>query len=272
STARRRGMFFRHPDRTLLGTQRPERHAAQVRPPWCRRRPAPPPWHRPRTRGPAPWSSRFRGARGSAPCRFECARHGSRSAPSGRQEPRAPTPNAKPGIRSSRGSRPVARQGRRLRGLPGTSRPAPCRRHPRWAAGSWWRRERKSGGRASSPVECDRWYVRVPGTRRSRHAKTFRPAWYLSRPALAYDRPETSPCLADPFLRTVSCEPRSGLRRISVPDAGQYKVAVATVRRNGVSARLAVQEACHTITSRFAPTSDGAGGDPLDRRSPTWRP
>src|SRR5262249_21945119 len=75
-----------------------------------------------------------------------------------------------------------------------------------------------------------------------------------------------------PLLRTVSCEPRSGLRRISVPDAGQYKVAVATVRRNGVSARLAVQEACHTITSRFAPTSDGAGGDPLDRRSPTWRP
>src|SRR5262245_64607204 len=98
-------MFFRHPDRTLLGTQRPERHAAQVRPPWCRRRPAPPPWHRPRTRGPAPWSSRFRGARGSAPCRFECARHGSRSAPSGRREPRAPTPNAKPGIRSSRGNR-----------------------------------------------------------------------------------------------------------------------------------------------------------------------
>ena len=64
-------------------------------------------------------------------------------------KPLAPaTPSATPGIRSSRGSRRAGHRGRRWPPSRGTCRPAAGRRYPRAAAGSWWRRARRSAARA----------------------------------------------------------------------------------------------------------------------------
>ena len=52
----------------------------------------------------------------------------------------------------------------------GTSRPAACRRYPRSAAGSWWRRARRSAGRAGRPRSAAQACGRAERTRRSRRA------------------------------------------------------------------------------------------------------
>ena len=52
------------------------------------------------------------------------------------------------GIRSGRGNRRAECRGRRSRPPRGTCRPAARRRCPRSAGGSWWRRARRSAGRA----------------------------------------------------------------------------------------------------------------------------
>ena len=60
-------------------------------------------------------------------------------------------PSARRGIRPARGNRRAAHRARRSRPPRGTCRPAAGRRCPRSAAGSWWRRARRSAGRACRP-------------------------------------------------------------------------------------------------------------------------
>ena len=81
-------------------------------------------------------------------CRSGCGRRGSRSAPSGCRAARPATPSARPGIRRGRDSRRAGRRARRSPPPRGTCRPAGGRPYPRSAAGSWWRRARRSAGRA----------------------------------------------------------------------------------------------------------------------------
>ncbi len=98
---------------------------------------------------------------------------------------RPATPSARPGIRPGRGNRPAARRARRSPPPRGTCPPAAGRPYPTAAAGSWWRRGRRSAvraGRLRSPAPGP---SPGQGRHRSRRATTTSPAYGRARTASA---------------------------------------------------------------------------------------
>ena len=91
-------------------------------------------------------------AHAAAPCRSGCGRRGNRCAPSARRaravrDPARGAAFVEPAEIDELHVEPADRAPPR-----GTSRPAAGRRCPRSAAGSWWRRARRSAGRAGRPA------------------------------------------------------------------------------------------------------------------------